>query len=89
MNTPLFDHAEIALPAGKFIKISAPGASNGLKYISGLSVDGKPTDQAYLPESIIRTGGAVAVSLSAVPDPSWGTAVSSAPPSFGAASLSR
>lgn len=83
VNTPLFDRAQIALPVGKFIKISSPGASNGLKYINGLSVDGKPTDQTYLPESIIRTGGDVAFSLSPTPNMVWGTAESSAPPSFG------
>jgi putative alpha-1,2-mannosidase len=49
VNTPLFDRAEIALPAGKFIRISAPGASNGLKYVNGLSIDGQPTDQTFLP----------------------------------------
>jgi putative alpha-1,2-mannosidase len=86
VNTPLFDRAEIALPAGKFIRISAPGASSGLKYINNLSIDGRPTDQTSLPESIIRTGGEVAFALSAVPDPVWGTAESSAPPSFGAGS---
>ncbi|ORX20424.1 hypothetical protein AWC32_06215 [Mycobacterium xenopi] len=84
VNTPLFDRAEIALPAGKFIRISAPGASNGLKYISGLAIDGQPSDQTYLPESIIRTGGDVAFSLSATPNMVWGTAESAAPPSFGA-----
>ena len=86
VNTPLFDRAEIALPAGKFIKISAPGPSNGLKYISGLSIDGQPTDQTFLPESIIRTGGDVTFSLSAIPNTVWGTVESSAPPSFGAGS---
>jgi predicted alpha-1,2-mannosidase len=86
VNTPLFDRAEIALPAGKFITISAPGASNGLKYINGLSIDGQPTDETFLPESIIHTGGDVAFSLSAIPDMVWGTAESSAPPSFGAGS---
>ena len=85
VNTPLFDRAEIALPAGKFILISAPGASNGLKYINGLAIDGQPTDQTFLPESIIRTGGDVAFSLSVIPNPLWATAESSAPPSFGAA----
>lgn len=58
-----------------------------MKYISGLSVDGKPTDQTCLPESIIRTGGDVTFSLSAIPDTVWGTAGSSAPPSFGASGL--
>jgi predicted alpha-1,2-mannosidase len=86
VNTPVFDRAEIALPAGKFIRISAPGASNGLKYINGLSVDGQPTDQTFLPESILRAGGDVAFSLSAIPNIVWGTAASSAPPSFGAGS---
>ncbi|BBZ10550.1 putative glycosidase [Mycobacterium branderi] len=87
VNKPLFDRAEIRLPAGQFIRIAAPGASSGMKYISGLSVDGKPTDQTCLPESIIRTGGDVTFSLSAIPDTVWGTAGSSAPPSFGASGL--
>jgi predicted alpha-1,2-mannosidase len=86
VNTPLFDRIEIRLPAGKSIRISAPGASNGLKYINGLSVDGQPTDQTSLPESIIRAGGDVAFSLSGEPNLAWGTAETSAPPSFGAAS---
>jgi predicted alpha-1,2-mannosidase len=86
--TPLFDRIEIALPAGQFIRISAPGASGpiGLKYINGLSIDGEPTDQTSLPETIIRTGGDLTFALSAIPNTVWGTAESSAPPSFGAAS---
>jgi putative alpha-1,2-mannosidase len=86
VNTPLFDRAEIALSTGKSIRISAPGASNGLKYINGFSVDGKASVQTFLPDSIIRAGGDVAFSLSAVPNMVWGTAESSAPPSFGAGS---
>jgi predicted alpha-1,2-mannosidase len=84
VNTPLFDRAEITLPAGKFITISAPGASKGLKYINGLAVDGEPSDKTFLPESIIRSGGAVTFSVSAIPNTVWGTAESSVPPSFGA-----
>src|SRR5580693_1642585 len=84
VNTPLFDRAEIALPAGKSIRISAPGAPNGLKFINGLSIDGQPTDHTFLPESIIRTGGDLTFSLATIPNPRWGTAESSAPPSFGA-----
>jgi hypothetical protein len=86
VTTPLFDRAEIRLPAGKSITISAPGASSGLKYIGGLAIDGQPTDQTYLPDSIIRAGGDVSFSLSAVPNPFWGVAAFSAPPAFGAGS---
>jgi predicted alpha-1,2-mannosidase len=84
VSTPLFDRAEIALSAGKFMRISAPGASNGLKYINGLSINGRPTDQTFLPESVIRDGGDVAFSLSGMANTEWGTGESSAPPSFGA-----
>ncbi|MBO0884948.1 MAG: glycoside hydrolase family 92 protein, partial [Mycobacterium sp.] len=89
VNTPLFDRAVVTLPAGKSIKISAPGTSghNRMKYISGLTIDGRAVDQTYLPESIIHTGGELAFSPSAKPNQAWGTAVSAAPPSFGAGSL--
>jgi predicted alpha-1,2-mannosidase len=85
VNTPLFDRVVIALPAGKFIRMFAPGASgpNRMKYIKSLSVDGRPTDQTYLPESIIHKGGDLAFSLSAKPNKVWGTGARSAPPSFG------
>ncbi|POY04669.1 hypothetical protein C3469_03255 [Mycobacterium kansasii] len=87
VNTPLFDRAQLSIPGGKTIRISAPGASgrNGLKYINGLSVDARAIDQTFLPESFIRTGGDVTFSLSTIPNMVWGTAESAAPPSFGAA----
>ncbi|VBA52413.1 hypothetical protein LAUMK142_03550 [Mycobacterium pseudokansasii] len=87
VNTPLFDRAQVSIPGGKTIRIFAPGASghNGLKYINGLSVDGRATDQTFLPESFIRTGGDVTFSLSATPTMVWGAAEAAAPPSFGAA----
>jgi predicted alpha-1,2-mannosidase len=88
VNAPLFDRAVIAIPGGKSIQISAPGASgpHHLKYIDGLSIDGKATDRTSMPESIIQTGGDVKFSLSTYPNKVWGTAESSAPPSFGAGS---
>jgi len=87
VNTPLFDRAAIALPGGKSIQISADvSAPNHLKYIDGLKIDGQATDHTSLPESIIRTGGDLTFSLSAHPNKVWGTAESSAPPSFGAGS---
>jgi predicted alpha-1,2-mannosidase len=88
VNTPLFDRIVIELPAGKFIKISAPGASgpNRMRYIKNLHIDGRSTDQTYLPESIIHAGGDLAFTLSPRPNKVWATGGSSAPPSFGAGS---
>ena len=71
-------------------RIAAPGASNHRCSTStACSIDGRSTDKTYLPESIIRTGGELTFSLSANPNKVWGTAESSAPPSFGAGSLAR
>jgi predicted alpha-1,2-mannosidase len=88
VGAPLFDRIDIALPGNKSIHISAPGASgpHHLKYISGLKIDGQATDHTSLPESIIRTGGALTFSLAAYPDKAWGVGEASAPPSFGAGS---
>ena len=58
-----------------------------MQYISGLHIDGRSTDKTYLPESFVRDGGELALSLSVKPNKVWGTALSSAPPSFGAGSL--
>ena len=89
VNAPLFDRIEIALPADKFIRITAPGASglHRLQYINGLHIDGRSTNKTYLPESVLAGGGELAFSLSSKPNKTWGTAASSAPPSFGAGSL--
>ncbi len=88
VNTPLFDRVVIELPGGKSIRMSAPGASgpNRMRYIKSLHIDGRPTDQTYLPDWIIKTGGELAFSLSGNPDKGWGTGEFSAPPSFGAGS---
>jgi len=88
VNTPLFDRVDIELPAGKFVRVSAPGASgpNRMRYIKSLHIDGRPADKTYLPESIIYDGGELAFSLWPRPRKGWGAAESSAPPSFGAGS---
>ena len=80
VNTPLFDQVEIALPAGKSIRITAPGASghHRMQYINGLDVDGRSTDKTFLPSSFIGDGGELAFSLSSKPNKTWGTALSSA-----------
>ncbi|BBZ45894.1 GH92 family glycosyl hydrolase [Mycobacterium parmense] len=88
VSAPVFDRVVIALPAGRSMRISAPGASGPmpLKYISGLSIDRRATDHTWVPESVIRDGGDLTFSLAMYPDKSWGTSESSAPPSFGAGS---
>lgn len=86
VNTPLFDRAEIAVPGGRAIRVSAPGASgrHRLRYIAGLSIDGKTSEQTALPDSIVVTGGDLEFTLADRPDTRWGSAEHCAPPSFSA-----
>ncbi|MCU1687700.1 MAG: alpha,2-mannosidase [Amycolatopsis sp.] len=89
VSTPLFPSVTLNLPHNK-VTIAAPGAP-GKEYVHGLSVDGKPTRQAWLPASAL-TGDSrqrdqkgqtrLDFSLSGTPDKSWGTA----PPSYPAGS---
>ena len=73
------------MPADKSIRVSVPGASghHRMQDISGPSVDGRSTDNTYLPESVLAGGRELASSLSSKVNNSWATAASSAPP-FGA-----
>ncbi|UVO10978.1 GH92 family glycosyl hydrolase [Mycobacterium sp. SVM_VP21] len=84
VNTPLFDRAEITLPGGRFIRLSAPGASgrHRLRYIDGLSIDGRERELTALPESIVTTGGDLSFVLTARPNTKWATAEHCAPASF-------
>jgi predicted alpha-1,2-mannosidase len=86
VGAPVFDRVIMALPGGKSINLSAPGASgpHNLKYVDGLSIDGIATSHTSLPESTIQSGANLAFSLSPHPNEAWGSAESSAPPSFGA-----
>lgn len=47
-----------------------------------MSIDGTPSEQTALPESIIVTGGELKFVLAAQPDKNWGSDPHCAPPSF-------
>jgi len=83
VNTPTFDHVRIALGDDRALTINAPGATGGERYITALSIDGEESDSTALPESLLRTGGVVDLTLQADAGSQWATADSSAPPSFG------
>jgi predicted alpha-1,2-mannosidase len=85
VTAPLFPSVKLNLPHNK-VTISAPGAPDQ-QYVRGLSVDGKPTQQAWLHAATL-TGDApecgrdgqttLDFRLSATPVKTWGTA----PPSY-------
>ncbi len=78
LGSPLFAKATVRRPGGD-VTITASG--NG-PYVRTLSVDGKPWDKNFLPESFALRGGSLGFVLGAAPDKSRGAQAGAAPPSF-------
>ncbi|HEY3951944.1 MAG TPA: GH92 family glycosyl hydrolase [Streptosporangiaceae bacterium] len=82
-GSPLFTKAMVHLPSGATLSISGAGAGDNQPYVTGLAVNGKPTQQTWIPvQSMLTRGGSLAFTLSSAPDQSWGSAPADAPPSY-------
>jgi predicted alpha-1,2-mannosidase len=82
LNGPLFDEVVISRPTGATLTIKGQGAGTKSPYISGLTVNGRPSTRTWLPESFVERGGTADFTMSATPVPAWGSAPADAPPSF-------
>ncbi|WP_329583855.1 GH92 family glycosyl hydrolase [Kitasatospora sp. NBC_01250] len=81
MASPLFPAVTITRGNGVVINLNAPAAADNAPYVTGLTVNGAPSDQPWLPESLISNGGTLQYALSSTAS-SWGSAAADAPPSF-------
>ncbi|MFJ9455308.1 GH92 family glycosyl hydrolase [Kitasatospora sp. NPDC101447] len=82
LASPRFPAVTIRRGDGPTIDISAPGASDTVRYVHALRTDGRPTGRPWVSEHFVRHGGTLAFTLSDTPDPSWGSDPADAPPSF-------
>lgn len=82
LNTPRFDQVSLRLASGRMLRLRAPGASVGKRYIVGARVNGRSWNRAYLPATLIHDGGTLDLILAERPDLTWGASPSAAPPSF-------
>ncbi|MDQ1655457.1 MAG: hypothetical protein QOD41_540 [Cryptosporangiaceae bacterium] len=82
LGSPLFPSVTVTPNGGKPLTIVAQGTSATAKYIQSALVNGVASTKAYLPESLVRDGGTVALAMGDAPNTGWGTAESDAPPSF-------
>ena len=51
-------------------------------YVTGLRVNGMPSEKPWLPEAFATRGGTLDVDLSDKPDPKWGASPEDAPRSY-------
>ncbi len=81
LASPLFPRVTLHLATGD-VTIDAPGASDAMPYVQGLTVNGQPTTKPWLPVSALTAGPAtLAFALSDQPNTSWGSTPADAPPS--------
>lgn len=83
INGPEFTSETIQLPGGKTLAINGEGADPGRPYIQSLKVNGRTSTQLWLDASVLSQGATLDFVMGAVPNTTWGTAASDAPPSYG------
>ena len=83
LGSPVFQRAEVDLPSGKTLTISAPNASVENAYVNGLTVNGDSVDQPWLRFGDLAQGGTLDYDLTNIPNKSWGSDPADAPPSDG------
>ncbi|MGW9169029.1 GH92 family glycosyl hydrolase [Agromyces sp. NPDC055658] len=66
IGTPLFDRATLRI-GDRDLVISAPGASAGKTYVSGVSLNGAPIDETTLDGDLLRDGGELEFAMSDEP----------------------
>lgn len=80
--SPLFPKAAINLPNGKTITITAKNASKDARYVQSMDINGKPNSKLWLTVNELKSGASIKFVMGTAPNPSWGAAVSGAPPSL-------
>ncbi|MGO2521043.1 MAG: GH92 family glycosyl hydrolase, partial [Microbacterium sp.] len=70
IGTPLFDSATLSI-GDTDVVINAEGASDGNKYVDGVTLDGEPLTETTFDGALLRDGGELNFSMSDSPS-SWG-----------------
>ncbi|MFG2947195.1 GH92 family glycosyl hydrolase [Streptomyces adustus] len=86
LSTPVFERVDLTLdrryyPRGA-LTVTAPGTSDGRRYIRSARVDGSPYDRTYLTTADLRGTRSLAFGVGTEPS-GWGTADGAAPPALG------
>lgn len=82
IGTPYFKQVKLHLYDGKTISIDAPQCSSANKYISSMTLNGKPWNMNYLKLNDLKQGASIVFNLSAQPNLSRGNTINAAPYSF-------
>jgi len=76
LTTPMFDRVEIGQPGARPLVIAAPGASAGLRYIEGGTLNGSPLTTSSVAHSALVPGGQLTLALGNTAGGAWATGAS-------------
>jgi len=76
LTTPMFDRVEIGQPGARPLVIAAPGASAGLRYIEGGTLNGSPLTTSSVAHSALVPGGQLTLALGNAAGGTWATGAS-------------
>ena len=82
IGSPLFDEVTIHLGAGKALTIIAHNDSEKNLYIQSATLNGQPLNRPWFSHSEMAKGGKLIFQMGPSPNPQWGTAPESVPPSM-------
>jgi putative alpha-1,2-mannosidase len=71
IGSPLFEHAAVQLGHGRVLEIDAPGATSGMIYVKGATLDGQRLDHPWFSHAQIARGGVLTLEMSATPAQTW------------------
>lgn len=82
LGTPYFSQMKLHLENGKTVTISAPDNGAEHRYISSMTVNGKPVSRNYLTHGELTGGAKVVMKMSSQPNKQRGTREADFPYSF-------
>lgn len=82
IGTPSVKKAEIVLPGGRTLNISAPEYSQDNIYVKGVMLNGKPYTKSYITSDQINGGAEIEFIMASKPNKEWGLSTEDRPVSL-------
>lgn len=82
LSGPTFPVETLRVHSGHTFSVTAPGTSAVRQYVTGANLDGHSLERPWLRQADIVDGGRLRVDMAAMPNRSWGSDPSAAPPSL-------
>ncbi|GAA3246796.1 GH92 family glycosyl hydrolase [Dactylosporangium siamense] len=79
VGSPLFPSVKLVRDNGVVLTVDAPATTDANQYVQSASLDGATLNRSWLPESFVRGGGTLALTMGSAAS-TWGTATANRPP---------